>query len=327
MAIDREGCRMRSWISSISIRSSEPRRGVALLVALLFLAPALGCRERKEDASADVRPLPILLIGLIPEHNIFRQKQRYEPLADYLSEKVAARIDLKVISRYGNIIENFVSNDLDGAFFGSFTAALAFRRLHVEPVARPEYLDGSSTYHGLLFVRKDSGIRTAADMKGKRFAFVDRATTAGWLLPMHYFQTHGIEDYHTWFKETYFTGTHEGAIHDVLDKKADVGAAKDTVFNRLAATDPLVHRDLLILSRSPDVPANALCVRRDLDDSLKRRIRESLLTMDRDKEGIEILVKFGAKRFIPTTEADYAPVFEYAATIGLDLETYDYLND
>jgi phosphonate transport system substrate-binding protein len=309
------------------VRANESRRGIALLITMLLLASAIGCRDREAAPSTEPRPLQTLLIGLIPEHNIFRQRQRYEPLADYLSDKVGARIDLKVLSRYGNVIENFVSNDLDGAFFGSFTAALAFRKLGVEPLARPEYLDGSSTYHGLLFVRKDSGIRTAADMKGKRFAFVDKATTAGWLLPMHYFQTHGIADYRTWFKETYFTGTHEGAIRDVLDKKADVGAAKNTVFDRLAAADPEMRQELIVLTRSPDVPANALCVRRDLDDSLKKRLLENLLTMDRDEEGRKILDHFGARRFIVTTEADYAPVFEYAATVGLDLETYDYIDD
>ena len=136
----------------------------------------------------------MLRIGLIPERNIFSQKQRYEPIAEYLSERIHAHVELVVLSRYGNIIENFVSNGLDGAFFGSFTGALAQRKLSVEAIARPEYPDGTSTYHGLLFVRKDSGISSVEDMKGKRFAFVDKATTAGWLLPLYYFKTHGVDD-------------------------------------------------------------------------------------------------------------------------------------
>ena len=49
-------------------------------------------------------------------------------------------------------------------------------------------------------------------MKGKTFAFVDKATTAGHLLPLAYFKAHGIQDYKTYFKETYFAGTHENAI-------------------------------------------------------------------------------------------------------------------
>ena len=231
-----------------------------------------------------------------------------------------------VLSRYGNIIENFVSNRLDGAFFGSFTGALAHRKLHVEAVARPEYPDGTSTYHGLLFVRKDSGIAGVEDMKGKRFAFVDKATTAGWLLPLYYFKTQGVDDPNTWLKETYFAGTHEGVINDVLERKADIGAAKNTIFWLLASSDPRISEELSILTRSPDVPENALCVRADLDESLKNDLRIALLSMNQDEAGEEALRSFGAARFIDTNENDYTAVFEYAETIGLDLENYDYLN-
>ncbi len=70
-----------------------------------------------------------LLIGLIPERNIFEQIKRYEPIADYLSEKIGIKIKLKVLPRYGNIIDNFVSGNMDGAFFGSFTYTLAHAKL------------------------------------------------------------------------------------------------------------------------------------------------------------------------------------------------------
>jgi phosphonate transport system substrate-binding protein len=287
----------------------------------------MSCRSQEEAIPVDSPPVQTLRIGLIPEHNLFSQKRRYEPLAEYLSREVGARIVLKILSRYGNIIENFVSIDLDGAFFGSFTGALAHKRLGVEALARPEYADGTSTYHGLLFVRRDRGISSGKDMRGKRFAFVDKATTAGWLLPLHYFKTQGIDDHRSWLKEVYFTGTHEGAIYDVLENKADIGAAKNTVFQRLARSDPRLSDELTILARSPDVPENALCVRRDLGDALKTKLKETLLNMHQEEEGRQILDSFGAARFIPTTEEDYRVVFEFAAGIDLDLDTYDYIND
>jgi phosphonate transport system substrate-binding protein len=82
---------------------------------------------------------------------------------------------------------------MDGAFFGSFSYTLAHAKLGVEVLVRPENLKGISSYHGLIFVRKDSRIRTAKDMKGKRFVFVDKATTAGYLLPLDYFLEHNIK--------------------------------------------------------------------------------------------------------------------------------------
>jgi phosphonate transport system substrate-binding protein len=204
---------------------------------------------------------------------------------------------------------------------------LAHVKLGVEPLARPETVDGISTYHGLILVRKDGGIKTAQDMKGKVFAFVDKATTAGYLLPLAYFKENGIDDYQKFLGETYFAGTHEAAIYDVLNKKADICAAKNTVFNRLAARDQRLTTELLILARSPDVPENGLAIRKGLDGAIKNELKKTLLSMDRDPEGIEILRKFGARKFIETTNDDYASVYKYVKKIGLNLYTYNYRNE
>lgn len=268
-----------------------------------------------------------LTIGLIPERNIFQQLERYEPLADYISKKIGINIKLKVLTRYGNIIDNFISARMDAAFFGSFTYTLAHAKLGVEAIARPQGIDGSSTYYGLIFVRKDSGIKSIKEMQGKSFAFVDKATTAGYLLPLAYFKEHGVEDYKTFLNETYFTGTHQGAIYDVLNKKSDIGAAKNTMFDRLAADDSRITEELVILARSPDVPENGLAVRKDLDDAIKHKLKETLINMHTDPEGINILKKFGAKKFIKTSNDDYASVYGYAQEIGLNLSTYDYINE
>ena len=302
-----------------------------LILVCLCLTALIGCSEKQKDNSPTTETQtaaarPSLTIGLIPERNIFTQLDRYEPVADYLSRRIGADIRLKVLTRYGNIIDNFVSAGLDGAFFGSFSYVLAHVKLGVEPIARPETADGTSTYYGMIMVRKDEGIKTAQDMKGKVFAFVDRATTAGYLLPLAYFEENGIDDYRKFLGETYFAGTHEAAIYDLLDKRADICAAKNTVFTRLAARDKRLTQELVVLARSPDVPENGLAIRKDFDGDIKSELKKALLTMDKDPEGVSVLRQFGAKRFIETTNADYAGVYKYVKQIGLNLSTYNYRN-
>ena len=299
------------------------------MVLFLFLPFVTNCSEQTTDAppAYESSSQKKFYLGLIPEQDLFSQKARYAPLARYISEKAGVNVEIKVLSRYGNIIENFIDGQLDAAFFGSFTGALAIKTIGVEPIARPVWLDDTSTYYGMIFVRKDSNIKDRADMKGKRFAFVDKATTAGWLLPLNYFHEIGIEDYPAWFGETYFTGTHEDAIYDVLNGKADIGAAKNTVFYRLAAKDRRLLDELQILAVSPKVPANSLGVRKDLDTALKIKLRNLLLEMDQVEEGKRILRDFGAKKFIETSVTDYDPVFIYADRVKLDLKKYNYWND
>jgi len=300
------------------------RRGVVILC--LFLCTHYGCNDQGKATPQKPLPVPEITIGLLPERNIFHQVERYQPLAAYLSVKTGVTIRLKVLPGYGDIINNIVSSGVDGSFFGSFTYVLAHAKLGVEVLARPESLDGISTYHGLIFVRKDSGIKTVKDMKGKRFAFVDKGTTAGYLLPVEYFKTRGINNYRSYLKEVYFAGTHEDAIYDVLNRKADIGAAKNTVFQRLAVSDSRINDELMILGKSPDVPENGLAVRKDLNSALKDSIKQRLLDMHRDPAGQKVLKQFGARKFIETRDEDYGPVYKYTQEIDLDLRTFDYMN-
>lgn len=299
---------------------------VAAICLLCLLLTSCGQQEQAA-AKQQLVSSPKLTIGLIPEQSVFAQKKRYEPLLAYLAKNLGVAIEIKMLPRYGNIIKNFKELGLDGAFFGSFTGAMAIKALGVEPLARPRYVGGSSTYYGMLFVKKGSGIQTVQDMRGKRMVFVDRATTAGFLLPLHYFKSQGIQDYTRWFREYYFSGTHEDAIYDVLTGMADVGAAKNTVFYRLAAEDSRITRELEILATSPHVPSNTLAVRPDLDKELQRKLAQQLLDMHRSQEGRAILAEMNIEAFIATTADDFQPVIAYAAGIGLDLKTYNYLND
>ena len=300
---------------------------IVLILFVVCLPLLAACSPQGPPAPEKKASAGQLLIGLIPEQNIFKQMERYEPLMGYLYKKTGTKMNLQILPRYGNIVDNFTSSAMDGAFFGSFTYTLAHAKVGVEVLARPMALDNTSTYHGLIFVRKDSPVRTARDMKGKRFAFVDKATTAGYLLPLNYFHRYGISNYKGYLKEAYFSGTHEDVIYDVLNRKADIGAAKNTVFQRLAKADPRIMKGMVVLERSPDVPENALALRKDIDPSVRGRLKDVLLTMHQNPEGKQLLEQFGALRFIETTNKEYGVVLKYAGDIHLDLSRYDYKND
>lgn len=289
---------------------------VFLLLVSLCAAPA---------AAEQVKPK--LLIGLIPEMNIFKQKQRFQLLGEYLSQKTGMQVQFTILSRYGNIIDSFKQERMDGAFFGSFTGALAIEKLGVIPLARPVNLDKTSEYRGYLFVRKDSGIRDIKDMRGRRMALVEKATTAGYLFPLAYLKERGITDIKEFFSETFFTGSHDAAINAVLNKKADIGAAKHSMYDRVRADDPRIDKELVVIATSPWVPSNGLCVRKDLDKVLQKKLKEALLGLHQDPAGGAVLEKFGALRFIDTTAKDYQPVFEMARNAGIDIKNYKYRNE
>jgi len=292
------------------------RRLVLLFLAVIFVLPGRVMAQPEK-----------LLIGLIPEINIFKQKQRFDSLGAYLTEKTGLQVDFTILSRYGNIIDSFTTEKMDGAFFGSFTGALAIGKLGVVPLARPVNPDGSSTYHGLLLVRKDGDIGSVADMAGKRMAFVDRATTAGFIFPLAYLRDSGITAGVDYFGEYFFTGSHDAAIIALLDGKADIAAVKHSIYNRVVEENARAAKELTVIAKSPNVPSNGLCVRPDLARPIRDKLQKALLDLENSPGGPEVLRKFGALRFIVTTAADYQPVFEMAKKAGIDIKNYDYLNE
>jgi phosphonate transport system substrate-binding protein len=300
-----------------------------LIAVLLFVVMAATACENKKQPREAKKALgqQELLIGLIPEQNVFRQRERYLTLRKYLSERLGITVNFTSLSRYGNLLARFSEEKIDGAFFGSFTYALAHSQLGVEPLARPVNLDGTSTYHGYIFVRKDSGIRNVADMRGKRFAFVERATMAGYLFPLAWFRENGIADPHSYLGESFLAGSHDAAIQAVLNKEADIGSAKNTIYDQLAVENPLSQKELVILATSGVVPQNCLAVRKDLDPELKNTLRRVLIEMDKDKDGIEALRRFGARGFIETSDGDYEYLYKLSSEVGIDLRHYRYRNE
>jgi len=265
-----------------------------------------------------------LLIGLIPEQNIFRQIDRYRPLADYLSVRLGIKVRLTILSRYGDIIDRFSQRGMDGAFFGDLTGALAVELLKVEPVARPVGLDGASSAKGVIIVRKDSGIRKPGDLKGKVFAFVDRATVSGYLFPLYYLRKAGFSNLKEVFSEYYFTGSHDSAVFAVLDGRADAGSLKDTVLNDLIRKDNTIADELMVLAESSPMPEGTFCLRTDLAPEVRRKIRELLLGMKKDHEGMKVLQEMGLSGFTPASRNDFAPVIGIMKEIGIGLKDYDY---
>ncbi|MDW7772974.1 MAG: phosphate/phosphite/phosphonate ABC transporter substrate-binding protein [Desulfobulbaceae bacterium] len=288
----------------MEIRKFSCRLLTGMIFFTCFLAPGPG--------TAFGQPSEILL-GIEPEHNIFDQVERYRYLAAYLTEQLNVKVNLTIMSRYGEVIKRFKTKRLDGAFLSSYTATMGIKELNLIPVVNTVNLRGESTSQGLIYVRKDSGIHNVNDMRGKRIVFVDPATMEGYLFPLAYLHQHGITDINAFFEERfYFSGSHASAIFAVLDGRADIGAAKNTVFQRLLRNDPYISQELLIIAQSQKVPEVTLCIRNELDKDLRDRLATVLLQMDKTSEGRKVLKQLEVLRFIKADKSDFDSVARLA---------------
>lgn len=266
-----------------------------------------------------------LTIAILPEQNVFEQKKRYKPLAEYLSDKLEINVKIKLLDSYGAIYEEFIARKIDGAFFGSFNYALTKARTNIIPLARAVTPEGSFTYTGLIITRRDSRItKDINTWKGKKLALVHRATTAGYIYPKWLLKKKGIQDMETFFSRIIFAGSHDTAILEVFKGRADIGATKNLIFNKVINENPALKNDIIILYESIKVPSNTLCLRGDIYSGLSKKMKNILLKMDNDPSGVDALKKLGAINFISTSDADYAPVYRMAEDLNINIKTYPF---
>ncbi len=251
----------------------------------------------------------VLTIALVPEKSETDQLRRYRNIASYLSSELNIRVRLRLVD-YDKLTATIKEQNADAAFFGSLGYVMAHRECGVVPLVRPVWENGSSTYSGYVFVRKDSGIGSVADMKNKKLVLVSKNTSAGYMFPKQYFSDHGVTDLESYFSKVLFAGQHESAAWAVFSREADVGAAKNHVYNNLVTTQKGFGEQMRILAESSPVPSNGLAVGKHVEIPLRNAIQTSLLNMHTTESGRKKLKLIHVQRFILTTDDDYKPCYD-----------------
>ena len=290
------------------------RISLSLITLALCLFPVLGHAAQSGK----------IIIGVIPEMNLVKQMERFTPLGKYLASRTGMTVEIKPLSNYGLLYEEMRDGNIDAGFFGSFVYAMTRARLGIIPIARPVQPGGKSTYTGMLFVRKDSGIRKAADMKGRTIALVDPATTGGYIAQKDYLNHHGINV--DTDMRILWTVSHEAAIRAVLSQQADVGGAKDTVVRKYRKENRVFDTVVTVIDETPKkgVPDNTLAVRKGLDPASREKLKRALLAMHTDPAAAPVLAKFGAIKFIPTSDDEFKSLYDLSRHMKIDLKSYPY---
>lgn len=297
---------------------------LAIFLALLFFV-ACSEKKREEKPAVDTNHIPTdsFVIALLPEQNVFDQKKRYKPLADYLSRSLGIPVRTKLLDSYDAIYNEMLQKKVNAAFFGSLSYVVMNSKLEIEMLARPYLTNGISTYRGVIFALRDKGITEDVESwRGKRIALVNKSTTAGYIFPKYYLLNKGVKDFEAHFKKVIYTGSHDASVLSVFTGGADIGCASDLIFNKLTGENPAMRERLIVLANSAPVPANVLGTRKDTDSALKERLKDALMNMEKTPEGRDAFSHLGAVRFIETRRSEFAPILEMFNALGLKPETF-----
>ena len=227
-------------------------------------------------------------IGLLGGENAQDRLASNECLATYAEETLGVPTKLVAPADYNGVIQGLLGGTLDMAWLGAsgYAAVYLSDPEVVEPVLVKINLDGSYGYHSIGFARKDSGITSLEDMKGKVFGFGDPNSTSGYLIPSIEIpaETGASMESGDFFGEVKFTGGHEQTIVAVNNGDVDGGVtwadgqgAWEDGYNsgalRKAVDAGLVDmNDMVEIWRSKPIPEGPVVLRSSLPADVKEKM-------------------------------------------------------
>jgi phosphonate transport system substrate-binding protein len=284
------------------------RSGLATVLALGALLLGAGWSDAQTP----------LTLALTPSRDPTALKEAGDAFAKTITQVSGVPVKAIVASDYAGVIEALRSKRVDLAFVHPVGYVLANREAGCQIMVRDVW-QGKTAYTARFYVRKDRGIQRVEDLRGKTVAFVDPASSSGYIYPMVLLIKQGLvrdRDPKSFFKEALFTGTHEAALQSVLRGRVDAAASFDKA-PELHIKDPALIAQLGFVGETPEIPEAGICARPGLAAEPLARIKRALLSIKAPEHAALLKEIYDIDGFIEANDRDYQPVRDAMALMNL----------
>jgi len=278
-----------------------------------------------------------------------------ERIGRMLSVALGIPVDAVVTTSYAAAIEAMCAGRADIGALNPFGYVLA--RDRTPPCAEVALVSvrfGLPYYRAQFNVRTDAKINSIAELKGKRFAYVDAASTSGFLFPRAEVKKLGF-DPDRFFAETVFAGSHPNVILAVYRGQVDGGATFEDARSTIQRQFPDVLEKVKVIATTNPIPNDTFSINPKLSPDLRAKIKDRLLRISQTAEGkdafkslydisgltdtieltdqqvqalgirfpseiAERIVRKGDKVSVPLGDWFFQPVRDAAKFLGLDLQ-------
>lgn len=276
--------------------------GAAFLVCFSLSAG----RVAAEPSSTEV-----FRVGFPPDENPQEIIRKNTPLLDYLKAQTGIKeMQIIVPKTYTAAVEQMQRGELDMVYFGGLTYVLAKKEVDITPIVRG-VADGTPDNFSLIIARKDRGIKTVADLRGKSFAFGDVASTSGSLIPHQALLNQGLDPTKD-FKQVIYTGAHDKTALAVFEGKVDAGAMNARKYPTMIKKGQITEENLFVLFRSEPFADYPWAVRSKVGSDLIEKLRQAFVNLT-DPAMLGLL---GVQGYQATTDDDFKNIRVAAKRLG-----------
>jgi phosphonate transport system substrate-binding protein len=246
----------------------------------------------------------VLKIGRIPFTNATEMVIKHEGLLKYLQKELGVKeVRLVLASDYEGILKKIGRNEIDIGWLGSIPYAEGRDKFQLKPLVKPVRFKTQS-YRGIIITRQDSGIKSLRDLKGKRFAWVEKDSASGYIFPRALLAEAKISPDRD-FQESEFLKKHDAVVLNVLLGKYDAGACYDDARQTLKDKDKI--NELTILATTQDIANEPIVCREDFPAELAEKVKTALLKLSLSnplhRKYLEDCTD--VQGFVPAIDSDY----------------------
>lgn len=276
----------------------------AIIFAAASVAGSLSAQTVKE-----------LRISAIPDENPQEMLRIYTPFADYLTKEVGVAVKFTPVVDYAATVEGLAANRLDMVWYGGLTSVQAAKQ--AKGARRIIMRKEDAEFKSHFITRKETGIKSLKDLKGKTFAFGSVSSTSGHLMPRFFLLKAGIKPEKD-FSKFSFSGAHDATAAWVEAGQVDAGALNFLVWDKLVQTKKVDTNKVVIFYTTPPYVDYVWTVRGGLDKSIVEKLLKAFLKLDyNNSEHKKLLDLHRTKRYIAAKDADWKGVEEAAIAAGL----------
>ncbi|UWQ84315.1 phosphonate ABC transporter substrate-binding protein [Leisingera caerulea] len=266
-------------------------------------------------------------IGILGGENAQDRLNNNECLREYTEKELGVETKLFAPADYNGVIQGLLGGTIDMAWLGASGYAKTYLSdpEAVEPVLVKVNTDGGYGYYSVGFARKDSGITSLDDLKGKTFGFGDPNSTSGYLIPSIEIpnKINASMDSGDYFGEVKFTGGHEQTIVAVANGDVDGGVTwadglgewedgyQSGALRRAVDAGLVDMNDMVEIWKSAPIPEGPVVLRKALSADVKAKmtaLMDNLSEIDRDC--FYGVAAGEAKSFDPITHDAYEVIIE-----------------
>jgi phosphonate transport system substrate-binding protein len=263
-------------------------------------------------------------IGILGGENAQDRITSNECYRAAIEKEIGVPVKVFTPADYDGVIQGLLGGTLDVAFLG----ASAYAKITLTDAAAVEApltamnVDGTTGYYSIGFTRKDTGITSIEEAKGKIFAFGEPNSTSGFLVPASELTAvHG--DLKAFFKDVPFSGGHEQTIVGVANGTYDAGVSfGDGIgdwaegytsggFHKAAEAGLVDMNTLVEIWRSKLIPNGPFVIRAALPQDVKDKVVKLTDTLAEVDHACAMSVNGGdLKDYVPVEAGFYDGIIE-----------------